>query len=235
MMRKILEDALITYRQEAAYLLVITAPALLLGPIMMIVATASLAGALIMLPLFLVLYVATYAACVRAAGFVMSNLAPDARMAYLHVLSEWQNIGRVAARGALLLVLVLGAALLVSAYLTSLLGLALALLAVVAFLLWSAQHAFDQPLILIYGTSSEEVLHGESSQFAQDYLLWTMILLVTISSPLFLAGLLSWGLAVAISPAFGGAIFTLAIAAWLPLPALCLTSACSRAVEAPAA
>ena len=234
MMRQIIEDALITFRQEAANLLIISAPAMLLGPILIIIADSGLTAALITLPLFLLLYLATYAACVRAAGFIVSNLAPDAGMAYLYVLSGWRDILRVGASGVLLLALILGGALVIGTYVSGLLGLALSALAIVAFLVWAAQHAFDQPLVLVYGASAEEVLHGESSRISRDYLLWALILLAAISSPLFVAALVSWGLALAIAPSFGGAVFAMAVGAWLPLPALCLTTACSRAVEAPA-
>ena len=62
----------------------------------------------------------------------------------------------------------------------------------------------------------------------RDYRVWTFLLVAVLSSPLLLAALLAWGMAVAAGPALGGAAFCLGIAVWLPLFAVGLTNACAQ-------
>ena len=228
-MRKILEDALITYRQEASNLMIFVGPAVVVGPIAALIATTGLTTALVMLPVFLLLYLATYAACVRAASSVLHNLSPDPGTAYLEVLGGAPFVLRAAAPGAALLAGVAGAALVLGDLVTPLLGLAVVWLGGGGVLLWLARHAYDQSLILAHGMRMDDVARvGE--QLAEDGFLWTLTLLAAIGLPLLVAGLLAWGLAAMVTVPFGAAVFALAVALWLPLPALSLTIACSRMV-----
>ena len=228
-MRKILEDALITYRQEAANLMIFVGPAVVVGPIAALIATAGLLTSLVMLPVFLLLYLATYAACVRAASSVLHNLSPDPGTAYLEVLGSAPEVLRAAAPGAALLAGVAGVALVLGDLVAPLLGLAVVWLGGGGVLLWLARHAYDQPLILAHGMRTDDVARvGE--QLAEDGFLWTLTLLTVIGLPLLLAGLLAWGLAAVVTVPFGAAAFALAVALWLPLSALSLTIACSRLV-----
>jgi hypothetical protein len=228
-MRKILEDALITYRQEASNLLIFVGPAVVVGPIAVLIAASGLPAALAMLPVFLLLYLATYAACVRAAASVLHNLSPDPGMAYLEVLSGAPYVLRAAAPGAALLAGVAGVALVLGDLVAPLLGLAVAWLGGGGVLLWLARHAYDQPLILAHGLRTDDVARA-GEQLAEDGFLWTLTLLTVVALPLLLAGLLAWGLAAVVTAPFGAAVFALAVALWLPLPALSLTIACSRLV-----
>ncbi len=228
-MRKILEDALITYRQEAANLLIFVGPAVVVGPIAALIAASGLVTALAMLPVFLLLYLATYAACVRAAGSVLNNLSPDAGTAYLEVLGGAPEVLRAAAPGAALLAGVAGGALVLGDLVAPLLGLAVAWLGGGCVLLWLARHAYDQPLILAHGMRTDDVARvGE--QLAEDGFLWTLTLLTVVGLPLLVGGLLALGLAAVVTAAFGAAVFALAVALWLPLSAISLTIACSRLV-----
>jgi len=230
-MRDILEDALITYRQEVASLLTLVAPAVLVGPFLVVLAASGLIMAVVIVPLLVLLYLATYAACVRAAGFVLRNLAPDPALSYLDVLSATPDLLRVAAPGGILLATVTACALVISDMAGPLLALQVGLLGFAAFLVWWARHAYDQPLILIHEVEAEEAAQV-SAQLARGGLVWTLLLLGATILPLLVVALLSLGLAAAITPTFGGAVFTLAFALWLPVPALSVTSACTRLVGA---
>ena len=228
-MRKILEDALITYRQEASNLLIFVGPAVVVGPIAALIAASGLPTALVMLPVFLLLYLATYAACVRAASSVLHNLSPDPGTAYLEVLGGASEVLRAAAPGAALLAGVAGAALVTGDLVAPLLGLAVAWLGGGGVLLWLARHAYDQPLILAHGMRMDDVARvGE--QLAEGGFLWTLTLLTLVGLPLLVAGLLAWALAAAVTVPFGAAVFALAVALWLPLSAFSLTIACSRLI-----
>ena len=197
-MRDILEDALITYRQEVASLLTLVAPAVLVGPFLVVLAASGLIMALVIVPLLVLLYLATYAACVRAAGFVLRNLAPDPALSYLDVLSASPDLLRVAAPGGILLAVVTACALVISDLAGPLLALQVGLLGFAAFLVWWARHAYDQPLILIHEVEAAEAAQV-SAQLARGGLVWTLLLLGAAILPLVVVALLSWGLAAAIT------------------------------------
>jgi hypothetical protein len=72
---------------------------------------------------------------------------------------------------------------------------------------------------------------GVGADLTRDSYSWTVLFLAAMGAPLIVAGLLSWGLASAITPTFGGAVFAVALAVWLPLPAIALTSTSARLVE----
>lgn len=230
-MRDILEDAAIIYRQEAESLLIIVAPAIVLGPILAMISASGLMPALVTVPVFLLLYLAAYAACVRAAGFVLDNQEPEPGSAYLGVLSSALEVIRAAAPGGFLLAVAWASALVLIGLGFPLLALAIGLLGTAAAFPWASRHAYDQPLILVHEVRAVEAVRV-GSHFAEAFKSWTMILLAVVSLPLLAAVLLSWGLAAAVTPSFGGAVFALALALWLPFSALSLTGACARLVGA---
>ena len=228
-MRQILEEAFITCWQEAASLGTMIAPAVLLGPIVVLIASAGLPVALVTLPFLLVVYLAAYAACVRAAGFVQRNLAPDPVLSYQDVLANAPELLRLILPGGLLLAVVTGSAFVINDQGAALVALEVAVLGAGVFLFWWARHAYDQPLLLAYEVEAPEA-RRVGSLLARGGLSWTLCLVGAVSVPLLLAGLLSWGLAAAVTAPFGGAIFALALALWLPFAAFSLTAACARLV-----
>ena len=233
-MRQILEDAMIGYRQEAANLLMLVAPVLIAGPFIVLFAATGLVASLAAVPLLLLLYLVAYAACVRATGLIMRNLSPEPSVAYLDVLASSPALLRVAAPGGVLLAAVTASGLIISDLGVPWLGLQVGLLGSVAFLVWWARHAYDQPLILAHEVEVAEA--GRiGDQLAQGGLAWTATLLAVVSLPLFVAGLMSWLLALTVAPVFGGAVFTLALALWLPFAALSLTRASTELMGAPQA
>lgn len=230
-MRQIFEDAVITYWQEAVSLLTIVGLAVVAGPILVIVAASGLSGSIAVLPLFLLLYLLTYAACVRASGLVLSNLGPDPETSWLYAVSRFPDLLRAFAPGGLLLLATAGSTIVVSDQGPALFAAGLVgLLGAVTFLVWSARHAYDQPLMLVNELDAETAVDA-GADLTRDSFSWTLLFLGAIGLPLVMAGLLSWALASAITPTFGGAVFALALALWLPLPAITLTSTCARLVE----
>ena len=191
-------------------------------------------AALAAVPLLLLLYLAAYAACVRATGLIMRNLSPEPGVAYLDTLASSPDLLRVAAPGGVLLAAVTASGLIISDLGVPWLGLQVGLLGVVAFLAWWARHAYDQPLLLAHEIELSEAARV-GGQLAQGGLAWTASFIALLCLPLFVAGLISWGLALAIAPLFGGAVFTLALALWLPFAALSLTGASTELVGAPQA
>lgn len=76
-MREIFEDAIFTFRQEGDKLFLIVVPAATIGPMGVMIALGSLTKAFVTIPLLVLLFFLTYAACVRAAGLMMENRTPD--------------------------------------------------------------------------------------------------------------------------------------------------------------
>ncbi len=225
---------MISYRQEAANLLMLVAPVLVAGPFIVLFAGTGLVASLAAVPLLLLLYLAAYAACVRATGLTMRNLSPDPSAAYLDALASSPDLLRVAAPGGVLLAAVTASGLIISHLGVPWLGLQVGVLGSVAFLVWWARHAYDQPLILVHEVEASEATRV-GDQLAEGGLAWTATLLALVSLPLFVAGLISWLLALSVAPLFGGAVFTLALALWLPFAALSLTGASTELVGAPQA
>lgn len=230
-MRQILAQGVLTYRQELESLLVLVAIALILGPIAVLVAGLGIVVALLAIPIVLTLYFTTYAACVQAAGFMLRNQGPDPVRAYWYVLAHFRDIFRTTAPGVLLLAVILGSALLISDLGAPFVGLMVGLLGAAAFFLWAARHAYDQPLILVHGVAVTETART-AARLARGGQAWTLVLLAALSLPLLGVGLLSLGLAAAVTPPFGAIVFAVAVALWLPLPAFSLTAACTRLVGA---
>ena len=223
-MPRILLDAIAYYRDDAEDMLIIVAPAVVLGPILVIFASSGLRASLGTIPAFLLVYILTYAACVRAAGLLRKGLRPEPVVAYLDVLKNASWLLRAVAPGPLLVALVSGAALVVSDLVHPTPALAVGLLGPLIAFLWARRHVYDQPLVLAHGLAAAEATQV-SSQVTGGNMLWTTLLLSLVSTPLLATLLLSWGLAAALTPASGAIVFAAALALWLPFSALSFTAA----------
>ncbi len=226
-MWQIFEETLTTYRQEWENLLLVVSPALVLCPIAALVAASGLFAAAITLPVLLLLCIVAYAACTRAAVLILSNLTPDPGDAYLSVLVRAKDVLRTGIPSAIILAVVAGVVLGVVRVGGPLVGASACAGGALVVLVWTARHAYDQPLIFVQGLTGREALQV-GAQLAREHSTWTMILVMALSSPLVVAALASWGVGAAVAPALGAASFCLAIALWLPLLAVGLTNACAR-------
>ncbi len=226
-MREIFEEAAITYYQEAGNLLLIAAPAVVLGPILVLVAGASLPVAVAVVPIFLVLYLVAYAACVRAAGFVLTNLAPDPGRAYLDVALNGRFLLGPVAPAGLLLAAVVDATLVMTHEGAWFMAIPVIVLAFGALILWSARHAYDLPLLVAHDVPAHEV-NQIAPQLTRLGESWNLSLVAILAAPLALGALICWGLAALVTAPFGGALFALIVALWLPYPALVLTETSTR-------
>jgi hypothetical protein len=228
-MREILEDAAIIYRHEVESLLIIAAPAAVLGPMGVLIAGTGLRVALAALPIVLLVYLAAYAACVAAARFALGNDDPDPGRSYLEALARAPAVLVAAGPGLLLIGGSIASALVIANEGFRLLALAVVLAGAGGTIWWAARHPYDLPLILAHDARGSEALRA-GPQLAERAHEWTRWLLAATGLPLLLALLLSWGLGALIKPAFGAAFFAALLALWLPFAALVLTSACDRLV-----
>ncbi|MCH8849993.1 MAG: hypothetical protein IIC89_04120 [Chloroflexi bacterium] len=233
-MREILEDAAITYRQEAENFLLVAAPAIVLGPVLVLMSAAGLKAALISIPLLLMLYVAVYAASVRAAGLVLSNAEPEPAASYLGVLWKAHSVIRAAIPGALLAALAWGAYLGIQHFGQPIVVAAAGIGGATALFFWAAHHVYDLPLILCHGVGTADagrIGRGLAARQPDP----APALLLLVSTPLLLAVLLTPLLGALVRPAFGSVVFAAAFGLWLPYCALCLASSCDRLVREAAA
>jgi hypothetical protein len=229
-MRRILEDAAVLYRQELESLQLIAAPAVVLGPLLVIIATGGLPVALATIPAFLVLYLLSYAACVSAAGAALHNSEPTLGACYADALRCAPVLARLAAPAGLLLAGVFGAALVLSDIGFGYAGALFGLLGAGAGLFWASRHAYDQPLVILHQASAEEAAEV-SERFWRDETAGTLLFLGAVALPLVPVLLLSWALGAALLPIVGAGLFVLVLALWLPFAALALTIACDRMIE----
>jgi hypothetical protein len=220
-MRQAFEDAAMVYRQEVDGFLTIIAPAALLGPILVIVATADLVAGLVTIPIFLLLYVATYAACLRAGGLVLRSLSPEAGRAYLDALRSGVDLAvTCGAPAGVLLAAGVSSIVLVHNDL-GIVALALLMLSGAALIEWASRHAYDQALVLAFDAPAAEALR--ISSLLIDLRPRTLRLVCLACAPLAAAALVALWLGMVLAPPVGGAVFVLALAFWLPFPALVLT------------
>ena len=229
-MRESLEDAVIYYRREAEVLLLIASPGLVLGPILVIVASSGLAVGLATIPALVLVYIVTYAACVRAAGLVLTHQDADPIRVYLSVLRRAPDIAQASAPVGLLLATVLGAAFFMSDEGLPYLALAIGLLGLAATIHWALRHMYEHELILGHELRAKDarktalyLVEGRTSR--------GVVLLAAVGLPLLAAALLTWGLAAAGEPVFGRVVFTSAIGVWLPFLAITLAGSCQRLMD----
>lgn len=229
-MRQLLEDVLIVYRQEADNLLTIVAPAAILGPVLVIVSASSPTIALAAVPLLLLIYLATYATCVRASGAMLRNLSPDPTRSFLEVLVSAPGILVVAIAPILLLTVVMCGALFVAQAGFIAIGAAMGLVGLGAAAYWVTQHPYDFSLLLAFDVDSDQAVRGGSklALVARDE---TLRLLALVAAPFAIVSLIALWAGIFLGQPAGAGIFLLALALWLPLPALALTFGCDRLVS----
>ena len=226
-MRQLLDDATMIYRQELDSFLTIVAPAAVLGPVLIIVAASGFVQALVTLPIFLLLLLLTYAACVRAAAQIQRHLSPDPVRAWIEALASVRGAVITGGMPALGLVVTTGCALWIGGDGLPLIAFAVGLAGVAAFVHWTLRHAYDESLVLAHDFPAPEAMRVGPLLASLDER-WTPSLLAATAAPLIAGVLLSFLAAEALALPVGGAVFLLVFAFWLPLPALALTIDCDR-------
>ena len=232
-MRQLLEDVLIVYRQEADNLLTIVAPVAVLGPAFVIVSASAPVAALAAVPVLLLLYLATYATCVRAAGAILRNLSPEPGRAFLDVLLSAPAVLLIAAAPFILLTVVMCSALFVAELGFAPVAAAMGLLGLGAALHWASQHPYDYSLLLAFDVGAGDAVRA-GSRLAIVARRDTLRLLGLLALPLTLVSLIALWAGIALGQPAGAGIFLVALALWIPLPALVLTFGCDRLVSEPA-
>lgn len=229
-MREILEDAAIVYLQEAESLLIVSGPAVVFGPLCVLIASSGLGAAFISVPSLVAVYLFTYAVSISAAQLALDSEAPDPPRAFLGTLQRVPSIVVASVPIALVVVAVLIGALIVSDEGFPLLAFGVGFLGTVAALMWMARHAYDLPLILAYGVGGVEALRAGRNVF-DTAPWWTARLFAATGLPLTFGWLICWGLWATLSPAFGAAVFAALAAVWMPFAALSFVNACTRLVS----
>jgi hypothetical protein len=229
-MREVLEDAAIVYRSEAENLLIIAGPAVVLGPLCVLIASSGLGAALLSVPLLMTVYLLTYAVSLRAAHSVFGSEEPDPARAFLGTLHRLPSIIVASTPIVLLMATASTSALIVSDQGFSTLAFGIGLLAAFVALTWIARHAYDLPLILTYRVGGFEALRA-GRHVLDTAPSWTARVFVATGLPLAIGWMICWGLWAALSPAFGAAVFAALAAIWLPFAALSFVNACTRLVS----
>src|SRR3990172_8888446 len=144
-MRDLVEDSALIYRQELESLFTLMLPGIILGPVLLIVAAIGLTAGLALVPVLLLLYLGTYAACLNWAGYQLTSSSPPLGPMLLVLLRRAPDIMLSAAPTGLLLAAVSACGLVVAdqgfAYL-ALLGAAAGFFAATH---WLLPHAYELP------------------------------------------------------------------------------------------
>lgn len=219
------------YRQEADSLLTIVTATAVLSLILLIVSAMGLTLALAAVPVFILLYLATYALCVQWAGTVStSRTLGRGRHAWLELLLRAPSILFAAGPGCLLALLVAAGAVVAGHegfwYLSILDGL----LGLAAGAQWFIRHAYDESLVIVFDAGARDAIEA-GERLTDSAHEWTARLIGLLSLPLIIVGLICAGLGVMLAPLAGAAVFVLALTAWLPFAALVVTSACQRLMD----
>jgi hypothetical protein len=229
-MREILEDAAVIYRQEVESLLISASPAILFGPILVVVAASGLTTALATIPAFLLVYLATYATCVHTAASLLSGAEPDHGLACLDTMRKAPAMLQVAAPLGILVAVALGSVYLLSRDGVPYVGPAVVLLGVAAAIHWSVRHPFEIQLVVLHKLGAEEA-RAVGPHMAERTVAGTPMFPAAVGLPLLVAAVAGWGLGAAVNPTFGGVFFAAALGLWLPFAALCLTEPYLRAAD----
>ncbi len=225
-MRDILEDAALIYRQELESLFVLLVPGIVLGPVLLIIAATGLKAGLAIIPLLLLLYLGSYAACLTWAGDQLTNNARPAAMP-LTLLRRAPDIIQSVAPVVLLLGVVSACGLVVADQGFLYLSLLAAAACFFTAAHWLTRHAYELPLVVIYNASARQAAEA-SALLDEEAKQWGVRLLMLIGAPIALVGLVGLWLAWAIAPLVGAAIFLLALTVWMPFGSLCFAAACAR-------
>ena len=229
-MREVLEEAAVVYRHEAESLLIVAAPAVLLGPLCVLIASSGLRAAIASVPVLMIVYVFSYAASLRAARLVLDSDEPDPARVFFETVARLPSIVVAFAPIGLALGVATACAFYVANEGLSLVAFALGLLGGVVTLAWAARHTYDLPLVVGYGVGGFDALRS-GLQVLEVAPGWTARIFVATGLPLIVAFLVCWGLWFLIAPAFGAVVFAAIAAAWLPFAALSFTGACIRLVS----
>lgn len=229
-MKEILEEAAVVYRHEGESLLIIAAPAIVLGPLCVLIASAGLRAAFASIPVVMIVYLLTYAASLRAAKLVLESQEPDPARAFIESLLRLPSVIVASAPVALLMAAAPVAALLIAneGYVMVAFGVGLA--AGLVALSWTARHVYDLPLIVGYDIGGFEALRA-GRNVLDTAPGWTSRVFIATDLPLIIAWLVCWGLWAALAPAFGAVVFAAVAALWVPFAALSFTGACMRLVS----
>lgn len=228
-MREILEDAAIVYRHEAENLLIVAAPAVVLGPVCVLIAASGLRAAFATIPVLMVVYLITYSASLRAAKLVLDSDEPDPMSAFAGTLAKLPAILIVFTPFGLLISTTAAASLIVANQGFALGAFALGLFGALVTLAWAAKHAYDLPLILAYGVGGFEALRA-GRNVLETAPAWNARIFVATVLPLMGSWLICWGLWAILSPTFGASVFAALTALWMPFAALSFMGACTRLV-----
>ncbi len=229
-MREVLEDAAIVYRYEAESLLMIAGPAVVLGPLCVLLASSGLGAALLSIPLLMTVYLLTYAVSLHAAHLAFGSEAPDPARALFGTLHQLPSVTIAAGPIALGMAAALTSSLDVSDQGFSAMAFGIAVLGAAVAVVWMARHIYDLPLIMAYDVSGLKALRAGRS-VADTAPAWTARVFFATVLPLVISWLICWGLWAAISPAFGASVFAALAAVWLPFAALSFVNACTRLVS----
>lgn len=225
-----MEDAAIVYRHEAESLLIVAAPAVVLGPVCVLIAASGLQAAMISIPALIVLYLLTYATSLRAAKLVFQSDEPDPLSAFASTLAKLPAILIAFAPIGLVIATTAVASLIVANEGFPLIAFGLGLSGSLVALSWMSRHAYDLPLILAYGVDGLQALQA-GRNVLQTAPAWTSRIFVATGVPLLATWLICWGLWAVLSPAFGAAVFAAVVALWMPFAALSFMGACTRLVS----
>jgi len=230
-MREIFEEAVLVYRQEADSLLAIVTPTAVLALVLLILATMSLTFALAVLPIFILLFLATYSMCLQwAGGIATTRHFGRGRSAWLELLLRAPAILIAAAPGCLLALLVAGSAVVVGHEGFWYLAVADGILGVAAGSQWITRHAYDQVLVIVYEGGGRSAVDAgqELAEVTGD---WTGRVILLTLAPLILVAVLCAGISLVLVPLAGAAVFLLALTVWMPFAALVLVGACQRVMD----
>ncbi|MEX2159393.1 MAG: hypothetical protein WEB04_08325 [Dehalococcoidia bacterium] len=226
-MRQLLDDVTMIYRQELDSFLTMIVPMAVLGPVLVVVATGGFIPTLVAVPALLLLTLLTYSACLRAAALILRNLSPDPSRAWIEALRSAPAAIMAAMAPALALAACVILGVRINEFGIPFVGLVAGLAGPVLFARWSLRHAYDESLVLAHDMPSNEATRVGPLLAVLDER-WTAKLLTALAAPLVIAMALSWIASFYLTPLVGGALFVVAMAFWLPLPALALTIDCDR-------
>jgi len=225
-MREILEDSFLIYREELENLFGLLLPAVIVGPVGLMIAASGMNASLAMIPVLLLLYLGTSAACLHWAGYQANHMRSPGRT-WWTLLREAPNIIVSTAPVALVLVVVSVCGLFLADQGFDYLAWLAAIAGTVATCHWLSGHAYELPLVMAFDASSRQA-RALSGQLDYKERRATLRLLAVIGAPMYAVALLGVWLALAIHPIVGAAVFLLAGTLWLPFAALCLVTACDR-------
>jgi hypothetical protein len=230
-MRELFEDAVLVYRQEADSVLTVVGVTAVLSLILLLLSAMSMTFALTAVPLFVLMYLATYALCLQWAGSTStSRTFGYGTKPWLEVLARGPSILYAAGPACVLAVLVAGSAVIAGHEGFWYLSIADGLLGLAAGLQWLIRHAYDEPLVVVFDVGARDAIDA-GSRLTESDPEWTIRVLAWLFAPLIVVGAICVGLGMLLAPLAAAAVFVLALTAWLPFAALVLAGACQRLLD----